>query len=366
MKKKQEGAGGASAVKNAVGTLLRLANLDLKDASLLSSGRSAANAPALVRLALDRLALAVISTERGWPLPSADPDLSAIPDANPLKATLTEIAKAQPSPQVFPAVGQDGEAEPVPDRDAIRAAILATSALLKDLASQFDVDLLGEGPAGRASPARPEPVLSPPLPSPPPKPAGSSRQEAAAESIPAATKPRVDAPAPAERKAKRPAIVTSVPEPTQAATQINKPHEVAGRSPVDLTPAANSTASTVFWALMDEWHVEDIQALALIGHPGGLTKKGTRPRFKLVGDEVTMFRGLKEIASALTSLQLEPRAWLNQPIKGAPFGGATPMAYLTDQKLAGVRKTMRFILQQGLKLSMSASTKPARAIGASL
>jgi hypothetical protein len=57
---------------------------------------------------------------------------------------------------------------------------------------------------------------------------------------------------------------------------------------------------------------------------------------------------------------------LNRPIKGAPFGGATPMAYLTDQKLAGVRNTMRFILQQGLKLSMSASTKPARASGASL
>jgi hypothetical protein len=343
-----------------VATLLRLANSDLKDAGLLSSGRSPANAPALVQLAFDRLTLAVMATERGWPLPSAAADLRVVPDANPLKATLTKIAKMQPALQPFPAVGQDGNPAPVSVREVIRAAILATSTLLKDLAGQFEVDLLGEGAAERASPVRPEPVLSPPPPSPPSKTAHPARRKAAPELVLAATKPRVDAPRAEPRKAERPAIVTSSPEPTPPPTQRTESHEIEGRSPIELTTSSNSTASTAFWALMDEWHVEDIEALALIGHPGGLTKKGTRPRFKLVGAEVAMFRGLKEIASALTSLQLEPQAWLNQPIRGAPFGGTTPIAYLTEQRLTGVRSTIRFILQQGLKLSVSASTNTLR------
>ena len=30
-----------------------------------------------------------------------------------------------------------------------------------------------------------------------------------------------------------------------------------------------------FWTLMDRWRIDDLQALALIGHEGGLTKKLT-------------------------------------------------------------------------------------------
>ena len=355
MNKLRKGAADASAVHRAVGILLRLANFDLKDAGLLSSGGSPANAPALIRLAFRRLMLAVIATERGWPLPPAAADLDSAPDTNPLKTMLTNAAKGQPGLQEFPGVGRNGDAALVPDRCVIRAAILSTSALLKDLAGQFEVDLLGEALAGRASPIRLDPVVSPPLHSPPVGAGLPGRRKAASGPVSASTKLLTDSPPPDLRKTERPPVIMNPPEPTPLPMQQIEPSEIAGRSPIELTKASNSTTSTVLWTLMDAWGVDDMQALALIGHPEGLTKKGTRPRFKLVGDEVTMFRGLKEIASALTSLQVEPRAWLTRPIKAAPFGGITPLAYLIEQRVAGVRDTIRFILQQGLKLSMSSN-----------
>jgi hypothetical protein len=354
LKKKGSDQNEALAVGNAVGELLRLANSDLKDAGLLSSGRNPRNAPVLIRLAFDRLVLAVIATERGWPPPSTNADLTLVPDATPLKAALNGAAKLQPALQPFPAVLQNGRAAPPLDREVIRAAIAATSALLKDLADQFEIDLFGEGPAGRASPVRLDPVLAPPAPSRPSEPALPSHRKAAPIAVPAATKPPPDAHPLESKKMERAAVITRPAKPSLA--QRSEPHGVEGRSPIELRTSPNNIASTAFWALMDQWHVEDIAALALIGHPGGLTKKGTRPRFKLVGDEVAMFRGFQEIGAALTALQLEPKAWLNQRIKAAPFGGATPIAYLTKQKLDGVQDTIRFVLQQGLKLSVSAST----------
>ena len=207
----------------AVATLLRLANLDLKDAGLLSSGRSPNNAPALVRLAFDRLTLAVIATERGWPLASAAADVSVIPAANPLKAGLVQAATVQPAWQSFPAVGRDGHADPAPDRDVIRAAILATSTLLKDLARRFEVDLLGDKPAGRVFPVRPESVMSPPAATPGPKAELPGRRLAASRvdfqlrQNPRCTHPRHLR----SGRGKQPTVVTSVPEPTRAATQIN-------------------------------------------------------------------------------------------------------------------------------------------------
>ena len=275
-----------------MGSLLRLANFDLKDAGLLSSGRSPSNAPALIRLAFDRLTLAVIATECGWPQPSGTVNLGVIPDANPAKALLTKAEKLQPALQSFPAVGKDGNAAPAPSREIIRAAILATSAVLKDLTGLYEVDLFGEAPAGRASPIRPPPVVPAPPP-PPPKMRLSTLRKAAPDTISALTKPIVDQPPSKERKTERPPVVVKSAELTLAPTQPTATREVAGRSPIELTIASTGTTSTVFWALMDAWQVEDMQALALIGHPGGLTKKGTRPRFKLVGDEVTMVRGLR-------------------------------------------------------------------------
>ncbi len=68
--------------------------------------------------------------------------------------------------------------------------------------------------------------------------------------------------------------------------------------------------SSAFWSLMDRWQVADAEALRLIGHPGGLTKKGTRPRSKMVGGEVVAFLGLKEIDTVLIPLDISPSRWL--------------------------------------------------------
>ena len=104
---------------------------------------------------------------------------------------------------------------------------------------------------------------------------------------------------------------------------------------------------------MDRWKIADIEALALIGHEGGLTKKGTRPRFKLVDGEVDAFLGLQEIETAMAPLQLDPSRWLRKPLKGDPFCGTTPLAFITRTGTSGIRATIRFILQSGLRMSVS-------------
>ncbi len=106
---------------------------------------------------------------------------------------------------------------------------------------------------------------------------------------------------------------------------------------------------------MDRWEVADTEALQLIGHLGGLTKKGTRPRFKLSAEESEAFWGLQEIDNALVPLRLEPHEWIHHSIKEKPFNGATPLAFLTHTQLTGIRTTIRFLLQNGLKMSMSSS-----------
>jgi hypothetical protein len=103
---------------------------------------------------------------------------------------------------------------------------------------------------------------------------------------------------------------------------------------------------------MDRWGVADPDALALIDHPGGLTKKGTRPRFKLVGAEADMLHRLQEIDGALTSLALDQGKWLYQAIAGPPFLGTTPIAFMTQNRAAGAREVSRYILQQGLRSSL--------------
>jgi hypothetical protein len=42
-----------------------------------------------------------------------------------------------------------------------------------------------------------------------------------------------------------------------------------------------------------------------------------------------------------------------QPIEVAPFEGATPLALLARTRIAVIRETIRFIVRQRLKMSMS-------------
>jgi hypothetical protein len=100
--------------------------------------------------------------------------------------------------------------------------------------------------------------------------------------------------------------------------------------------------------------VPDLAALELLGHAGGLTKKGTRPRFKVIGAEADMLAYLQELEAALTAMGTDPGRWINEPIKAAPFRGATPLAFMTRTRTEGARDVVRFVLQQGLRGSVTA------------
>ena len=115
---------------------------------------------------------------------------------------------------------------------------------------------------------------------------------------------------------------------------------------------ASSFPSAAFWSLMDQWGVGDLEALRLIGHSGGLTKKGTRPRFRLQDDEAHAYAALRALDRALVTLGLEPKRWLGSPQKSEPFGGDTPLAVLERQGAEGARLMIRSLTRQGLQAGL--------------
>ena len=379
----------------AVAALLRLADADLRDAAVLASGRRPGNAPALAGQAVVRMVDAVMATETGWEGSSFSGDLAAVPEQNPLKASLARVAGLLPKPMP-PVPTAAGIAPAPPDHEALRLGMTAARAVLNELAGRFNVELSGDGPAGKAEPARfeaPARDKSPALRSakqaglteaaPPPaapakakagplasetagyrtaavrvKPPLSARRSAAPQrsNLAASVKPAALPPSQPRKTTASPVAMPALPKRPSSATAVRpsaEPRRVEGRSPIEPSPRAGGTASTVFWSLMDRWNVPDTAALELIGHPGGLTKKGTRPRFRLAGDEVDMLAGLQEIDAGLSALKLDPRSWVHHPAHEVPFQGATPLAYMTEARMEGVRETLRFILRHGLTMSMS-------------
>ena len=294
----------------AMATLLRLADADLRDAAVLECGRDPRNAPALAGRAVARMVDAVVATEAGWPC-SATGDLDLVPDQNPLRRSLAGASALFP-PTASPIPLDDGRTPPMPDRGTLHEGMLAARALLKDLATCFEVDLFGNGPAGRIAPIRPEPAPPPRQASKPPV------LKRASLPVPAPAKPE-PASKPAKVASKRSTTTKATRRPERPIEKLPaaEPHNIGERSPIEARPRPGSTASSRFWSLMDKWRVPDAEALDLIGHPGGLTKKGTRPRFKLAGDEVEMLRGAQEIDAALVALKLDASRWIPEPVKGA-------------------------------------------------
>ena len=133
------------------------------------------------------------------------------------------------------------------------------------------------------------------------------------------------------------------------------PRDAPGNTALDASPPgsgraerADGVASTRFWELMDRWRVGDLDALALIDHPGGLTKRNTRPRFRLLGDEQARFVALARLDTALDALGLEPADWLSTARKEAPFKGHPPLAVLQRDGEAGARQLLHLLNRQGL------------------
>jgi hypothetical protein len=384
--------------RSAVANLLRVAHSGLDDAGALLKRKKRRNAALLAEQALAHVIDALAASEHGWPLGEWNAGLSAVPEANPIQPELAEV-HALVSQDVGPAVRIDGQPAPEPDAGRLGQALAQAAAILEAVAKAFDVDLAGAGPAGRVAPIRPEPVLKKPEPKPLVPPA--VRQDSEVLVPPAATEPsepgsrkpepaRKPQPAWAARRSARrtgsatashKAVIVQNPPPEPLPTPDPKPrdkaavrrperqpdfspaesaldpHATAPRSnagprpaeQVPPAPVAPNVSSTAFWSLMDSWKVTDLAALDLIGHSGGLTKKGTRPRFRVVGREAELFSYLREIETALETLREEPADWICRPIKEDPFKGTTPLAHITHRRVVGARDVIRKIMATGLR-----------------
>jgi len=66
-----------------------------------------------------------------------------------------------------------------------------------------------------------------------------------------------------------------------------------------------------FWPLVDRWDIPDEKVLQLLGHDGGLTRTGGRPRFTLDAEEIRRLDDLREIGTALEVMFGDAGPWLN-------------------------------------------------------
>ncbi len=193
-----------------------------------------------------------------------------------------------------------------PDRPEAQRALDQAASLLDDLVALFAVTLRGDGPAGRTG-----------LVLPAPKPLAARPRK------PVATEAQTPAPLPLPRPA------------------------------IHVAPAAVAGSSSAFWALMDRWGIGDLEALGLLGHPGGLTRKGTRPRFRLSDQEASTLAQLREMDDALSVLELDARDWLRVPIKSLPFRGRAPLDLLLREHAAGADAVHRFVVRLGMRQSLA-------------
>ena len=258
----------------------------------------------------DALITAVAVSEQGWPAPDG---LGAIPSANPLHATLTGLRTLLPQPGLLRA---NGTTPPLPDLQQLRQALDQGDAILSGIVSRFEIDLEGDGPARTVRKLRPEPTPVPAV---------------------------VQQPVP---KPVRVAVAATTPKP------VPEGHIVPGGA-VIAPKTAGGVASAAFWSLIDAWGVDDTTALRLVGYDGGLTKKGTRPRFKLDAEQGERLAALRQIDTSLRALGLDPRLWLVARLRATPFKGATPLAQLAEGNAKDVR---RYVLQQGLQISAARPT----------
>jgi hypothetical protein len=308
-----------------IANLLRLAEADLRDAAVLAKRAGMRNAGLLQHSAACRIIDAVLASEPDRDGSEPGSENRRIPQANPMRLRLQALeARARPPASLLP----NGLLSAPPEAGELASCQEEARALLREIGQHFAVDFRGEDPAGSAAPIR----LAPPPPPPPPKAAAPAGR---------ATRPGAGA---AQRNAQpvRPPANSSVAAPPE------------GASGADAHPP-KPLSSTVFWSLVDRWAVTDPDALRLLGHAGGLTKKGTRPRFRLAGAEAEMAMLLRTIDEALTTMGIAPRSWIAAPIAEAPFKGATPLALLMRRHIPAAREIGYYILQLGLRQSLQQS-----------
>jgi hypothetical protein len=325
-----------AAVRQTIASLLRLAHADARDAHTLAAAGGTRNASSLLHSAISRLIEAVVASEQGYGGP---PETRRIDARNPLKPSLLQLEAFLETPS---ALQRDGRLARPPSAASLLEPLHTFEETLDRFVQHCGVDLDGSGPAETADPLRPRAEVPPPLPArhPAPRPAETTRRKASSAG-PSPTTARSKATATASKSA---ALLQISPE----AAHTDDPKPAAHATHADLT-------SGTFWSLMDRWKMPDLDALLLIGHGGGLTKKGTRPRFKFSDGEAEVISAIRSVDASLARLGLDPAAWLSMPLQPDPFRGATPLDVIRKHHLQGLREVSRYLTQVSLRLSLKQS-----------
>jgi outer membrane biosynthesis protein TonB len=323
-----------TAVRQAIASLLRLAHDDERDARTLAEAGGTRNAASLLHSAISRLIEAVVASEQGYAGP---PEIRRIDTRNPLKPSLLQLDAFLETPS---ALQRDGRLAAPPSAASLREPLDLFTETLARFVQHVGVDLDGSGPADTADPLRPTVEAPPP---PPPAPAPAPRraepvQRPAPKGRPAQRKPRSRAAATSSQPAQSP--------PEQPAAAPAAAPKSAARAP------RAGLSSGTFWSLVDHWQLPDLEALRLIGHAGGLTQKGTRPRFKLSDSEAEVVAAMHALDATLAQLGLDPATWLSVPLRPDPFRGAAPRDIIRKGRLQGLRDVSRYLTQMSLRLSL--------------
>ncbi len=116
--------------------------------------------------------------------------------------------------------------------------------------------------------------------------------------------------------------------------------------------AGGTISSQLFWSLVDRWKLADLTALDLIGHAGGLTKRGTRPRFTLTADEAHRLADLLAIDRLLDNIQGEAASWLRRVNGAAPFRRTKPIDFMVKGGAPAIVATRRAVEMLALRKSL--------------
>jgi hypothetical protein len=321
-----------TAVRQAIASLLRLAHAD---ARTLAEAGGTRNAASLLHSAISRLIDAVVASKQGYAGP---PEIRRIDNSNPLKSSLLQLDAFLETPSTLQQGGR--LAEPPAAASVLEPLGLFTETLER-FVQHCGVDLDGSGPADTAEPLRPvveAPPPPPPAPAPKPRRAEPAPRKAAADGRSSRSKTRSRAAAASPQPA-----ASSRPQPEVAPAETPEP--------ASHFPRAGLSSGT-FWSLVDHWRIPDLDALQLIGHAGGLTRKGTRPRFKLSDSEAEVVSAMRSLDATLAQLGFEPAMWLSQPLRPEPFRGAAPLDLIRKGRLQGLREVSRYLTQMSLRLSL--------------
>jgi hypothetical protein len=125
---------------------------------------------------------------------------------------------------------------------------------------------------------------------------------------------------------------------------LNKPNETRSKKKTVAVSGAEPSKLTTkaFWPLIDKWQIADEKALRLLGHEGGLTSTGKRPRFTLTVDEARRVPYLRQIDLVLETV-FGGTDWLSKPIRQTPFKGLSPIDFMIKNQMPAFAEVLRYL-----------------------